>query len=100
MSTITGKDIQAMVTHWLQTPAEGYLGSSYGQSAKNLLQNPQNSGNAESFIKKLKSDIPLLASLPDSSISLYGVNNSVDKLDIILQIANIEFDVSRLLNVN
>lgn len=64
MATITGKDIQEMVRHWLNTPVEGYLGSGYGQDAKALLQLPQADGAPEAFLEKMRQDIPALQALP------------------------------------
>ena len=38
MKTITGTEISEMVEHWLRTPAGSYLGSDYGNNAKDLLK--------------------------------------------------------------
>ena len=37
---ITGTGIQAMVSDWLDTPVNGYLGSGYGSDTRALLQRP------------------------------------------------------------
>ena len=51
---ITAQDIQRMITHWLQTPPNGYLGSDYSGDAKSLLQKALHSGVADAFIEKMK----------------------------------------------
>lgn len=87
MATITGLEIQEMVRHWLQTPINSYHGSEYGCDAKSLLQNPQSIGVADTFLKKLKKDLPILAILPANSVNLYSVPSGVDRLDIFIEVA-------------
>jgi len=87
MATITGNDIQEMVGHWLKCPVGAYLGSDYGQDAKALLQRPQSDGAAEGFIQKLRTDVPVLQSLPDGSVNLYGVQTAPDRLDLMIEVA-------------
>lgn len=95
MATITGADIQAMITHWLNTPVNGYIGSDYGCDPKALLQNPQSIGVANAFIKKLKKDVPILAVLPSNSVNLYSVQRGVDGLDIVLEVAGTALTIPR-----
>lgn len=88
MSTITGKDVQKMVTHWLGTPVNGYLGSDYGQDAKRLLQRPQADATlANAFLQKLKNDVPILKALPSGSVNLYGTTTAPDRLDLTIEVA-------------
>lgn len=87
MTTITGNDIQAMVGHWLRVPVNGFLGSDYGSDIKALLQAPQSDTAADGFIKKMLIDIPILRSLPDGSINLYGVQTAPDRLDLVIEVA-------------
>lgn len=87
MATITGKDIQEMVRHWLSSPVSGYLGSDYGQDAKALLQLPQSDGAAEAFLEKMRADIPALQALPAGSLNLYGVQSGPDRLDLYIEVA-------------
>jgi len=49
--TISAQDIQAMVSHWLNTPPNGYLGSNYGADPQSLLQNPMSAGIGDAFIE-------------------------------------------------
>jgi len=87
MATITGIDIQGMVRHWLNTPEGAYLGSSYGSNIKELLQNPQAIGRADAVILKMKTDIPILQSLPSGSINIYSITSSADKLELVIDVA-------------
>lgn len=87
MATITGNTIQEMVGHWLNVPVGAYLGSDYGQDAKSLLQLPQSDGAADGFLRKLRSDVPALQSLPDGAVNLYGVRSAPDRLDLMIEIA-------------
>jgi len=96
MASITGRDIQDMVRHWLNAPVYGYLGSDYGCDTKALLQNPQSSGVANAFIAKLKKDLPILATLPANSVNLYSRQNGVDRLDIFIEVAGTSLQIPRL----
>jgi len=87
MATITGNDIQNMVRHWLNAPVGAYLGSDYGQDAKALLQLPQSDGAPETFLQKLRQDVPALQALPAGSVNLYGVQTPPDRLDLIVEVA-------------
>lgn len=79
--TITATDLQAMVTHWLGCPTNGYLGSRYGSNLPGLLQEPQSGPAADRFIDKLRVDVPLVASRPDI-VEVAAIPRGVDKLDI------------------
>lgn len=87
MASITGQDILKMVWHWLNTPVGSYLGSDYGSDCKALLQNPQAVGIADTFLKKLKKDVPMLTILQQGSDNLYAIPNGIDKLTLVLDIA-------------
>lgn len=87
MATITGNNIQDMVSHWLKTPVNGYLGSDYGQDIKALLQNPLSSGEPEVVLQKLRVDVPVLQSIPDGSVNLYSVQTPPDRLDLVIEVA-------------
>ena len=87
MSEITGNDIQAMIRHWLETPVNGYLGSSYGQDTKSLLQRPQSDGAADDYLDKLLGDVSVLQALPEGSANLYGIQSAPDRLDLVLEVA-------------
>jgi len=87
MVAINGNDIQNMVRHWLNTPVGGYLGSDYGQDTKSLLQRPHAEGASDSFLLKMRTDVPVLQALPASSMNLYGIPSAPDRLDLVVEIA-------------
>ncbi len=84
---IDGKSIQDMVTHWLKTPVNGYLGSSYGQNIKSLLQNPLSDGAADALIQKLRRDVPALQIFPENSINIYSIRTPPDKLEYVIEVS-------------
>ena len=86
-NTITGSDIQEMVSHWLHVPVNGYLGSSYGQDIKALLHRPQADGAPEALLQKLRVDVPVLQALPSGAINLYSVQTPPDRLDLVIEVA-------------
>lgn len=68
-------DIESMINHWISTPENGYLGSSYGYRSQ-LLQSTKSPPNKEAtneLITKVKIDIPLLA---DADIHISWRENS------------------------
>ena len=94
-STITGEDVQAMVSHWLRTPTNGYLGSTYGNDIKALLQLPlSDSRMADALIRKLREDIPVLQILPAGAINLYAVPDGIERVRLELEVSGRTFDVS------
>ena len=86
--------VSPMIQHWLNCPVGTYLGSSYGNPAADALQKPLSEFDANAFIAKLISDIPVLQSLPADSVSLYSSDNGVDKMALILVVANDEYEVA------
>lgn len=93
MATISAKDIQAMVSHWLKTPVNGYLGSDYGQDVKSLLQKPLSDGSGDAFLQKMRADIPLLSVIPSNRINLYLVNRAPDKKELYIDVAGTPIQV-------
>lgn len=85
-----------MVTHWLETPVNGYLGSDYGQDAKAMLQNPQSLGLGDTFIQKLRKDVPILQTLNSDDLNLYAVTEYPDKLKILIEVAGKPIEVSEV----
>ncbi len=94
MATITGNDIQLMVSHWLKTPVNGYLGSGYGQDIKGLLHQPLSDGSPESVLQKLREDVPVLQSLPEGATNLYSIESPPDRIDLVIEVAGQAIQVS------
>lgn len=67
---ITANDIRAMVKHWMNTPAGGYFGQSYGSDIKRVLLRQLSAANADEFVKKIRQDIPILTQIPASDFSV------------------------------
>lgn len=76
-----------MVEHWLRIQVNGYLGSSYGQDIKALLNLPLGSREADAFLQKMREDIPALGVYPSASINLYAVDTPPDKKELFIEIA-------------
>jgi hypothetical protein len=93
MANITGIDIQDMVSHWLHTPANGYLGSDYGSDASALKQNPFSAGLADELLEKLKREVPALSLLPQNTVNLYGVEAPPDKLHLFVEVAGTSLSI-------
>lgn len=90
---IDAEKIKAMVKHWLDTPPNGYFGQSYGAVVRNMLLRDLSSDNADKLLEKLRRDIPLLAQLDDSQLSINTETRDFDKLYVYLFIGNIAIDL-------
>ena len=84
--SFTPADIEAQIQHWLSTEVDGYLGSTYGSSILELLQNPFGAGLADAFLAKLRTDIPLLTMLPANAVDLSVVNTGPDKQTLFISV--------------
>lgn len=84
---IDGNSIQGMVSHWLKSPVNGYLGSDYGQDINSLLQNPFSDGAPEATLQKLRNDVPILQALPPGATNLYSIQTYPDKLELVVEVA-------------
>ena len=94
MKTITGDDIQEMVRHWLETPVNGYLGSSYGSDTNSLLQRAiSEPEQTDQYLKKLRTDVEILAALPADSVAMYGTIEGADKMRITIEVAGRSYDL-------
>lgn len=70
---VTADEIVDMVTHWLQTMPNTFLGSDYGGVGiiKEILHKSMRSAVANSIIEKMKKDIPILSVMPSGMINIY-----------------------------
>ncbi len=91
---ITGADVQLMTGHWLKSPVNGYLGSSYGSDTKSLLQLPQSDPAADEYLAKLKNDVSVYQIMPPNSANLYSVQSIPDRMDIILDVSGTTFTIN------
>lgn len=85
MNKVTASDFQEMVSHWLATPVNGYLGSGYGSEAKAMLQTPLATGLADAFLGKLRQDVPLAGALPPGALNLFSQDEGPDKRRIFIE---------------
>ena len=92
-ANLSGTQILSMVTHWLNTPVNGYLGSSYGADTKALLQKPNQPGLADAFIAKMRRDIPVLGLLSPGQINIYAVGVGSDALRMVINVAGTDFEI-------
>lgn len=90
MAQIDIAEMAGMVRHWLRTPPNGYLGSSYGADLLELLQKPLMAGAGDALIAKMLLDIPLLSMLPSGSINVFmqNVEGTIDERELIIQVAD------------
>lgn len=97
---VTLTEINGMVTHWLGTPLNGYLGSDYGQEIQSLLQSPMQTALGDAFIDKLVSDVPLLGAMPDGAVNLYWKDHGgrIDAKDLFLQLGGATLSLADTIN--
>lgn len=95
---INGTDLGRMVRHWLSTPPNGYLGSSYGCDPKSLLQLPNSSGLGDAFIDKMMEDIPLLRQLPRGTVNVYFEQAGLDSKRLLIEVGDITIPYDEIQN--
>lgn len=78
--------IMAMIAHWLESEINGYIGSDYGPDYNSLFLSPLSRPVANSFIEKMKSDIPLLKKLSADQIQLWAEDEGFEKKIIYLRV--------------
>lgn len=84
--TLTAKDLQGMVSHWLGCPPNGYLGSGYGSSVQDLVQSPLGGPEADQLINKLRADLPAVGALPESAVGVFAERDGPDRLTLFVQV--------------
>ena len=93
---ILPEHIIAMLNHWLQTPVNGYFGSSYGADLASLLLRPLSRPLGDQFIAKLKQDIPILNELSSDQLELYSSNEGFERKIIYLRIADVKINLNQV----
>lgn len=87
MSIINGEEVSGMIEHWLTTPPNGYLGSSYGSDPKSLLQRPNTDGLGDQFIDKMIVDVPVLSGLPQGAVNVSLKEDDKDSKTLLIDVA-------------
>ncbi|WP_151742936.1 MULTISPECIES: hypothetical protein [unclassified Acinetobacter] len=85
---IDSKKIMAMIEHWLQSEINGYLGSDYGPDWNALFMGPLSAPVANTFIEKMKRDIPILKQLSADHLQLWSQDEGFETKIIYLRVAN------------
>jgi len=76
-----------MIAHWFATKPSSYYGSTYGNPLEDMLQKPLSSPIADSFLAKMRQDIPVLDALPPGTINLYATPGGIDIMNIYIEVA-------------
>ena len=90
---LNGAKVHNMVRHWLKTPVNGYLGSSYGSAPQDLLQKPMSSGLGDAFVAKLKQDVPVIGLLPGATDVYFedkGIDTKILHIDVLDSLVSID----------
>lgn len=90
MLKITGDDVQGMVAHWLHTPVNGFLGSSYGNTLQDMLMTPQTE-DADEFVRKLRRDVPIVGRADNGSVNVFSENIGPDRRKIRIAVGDYVF---------
>ncbi|APQ14634.1 hypothetical protein BJP27_23970 (plasmid) [Pseudomonas oryzihabitans] len=93
-------EIADMVRHWLRMRANGYLGQSYGNTLKDLLQKPIGMAQGDQLLRKLMIDVPILTQLPSGSVNVYAEDLSKEHKRIIVDLAGTQVTIDSMGNVN
>ncbi len=86
MAKMSPEDLRGMVQHWLKTPPNGYLGSSYGSDPKSLLQQPLSAGLGDAFIDKMREDIQVLQQMEPDATNVFFNSISKEEKQLLIQV--------------
>lgn len=87
MSTLDTKLVFDMVSDWLETPVNGYLGSNYGQDLKRVLHSPLSTQLGDAQLAKLRADVDILSLAPQGAVNLYKVDRPPDTIKLFVEVA-------------
>ena len=93
---IVAKNVIDMILHWLATEPNSYFGSGYGAPINSLFCVELNTPIADSFVQKMKTDLPILEQLNSDQLSLFVRNDGFEKKMIILKVGEIKIDLSEI----
>lgn len=93
---ITAQHVIQMINHWLKTPPNGYVGSSYGADLNSLLLKALTSNVADAFIAKMKQDLPLLQTLNSEQLALYSESEGFETTRIYLRVGDININLNKV----
>ena len=80
--------ILAMIAHWLESEINGYIGSDYGPDFNSLFLAPLSAPVANTFIQKMKSDIPILKQLSADQFQMWAQDEGFETKIIYLRIGH------------
>ena len=92
---INEKTIVTMINHWLATPPNGYFYQGYGNNLREQLLKNMSDFSAQSFLQKLKADIPLLQQIPSESLNIVSQTQGFDSVLVYIQIGSILIELGR-----
>lgn len=95
---LNGAEVQGMVTHWLSTPPNGYLGSDYGSDPQALLQTPMAAvGLGDAFLDKMRQDVPVIGALPAGAVNVHleKMSNRNDGKRLLIEVLDSVVSVSQ-----
>ena len=93
---ITAKTIINMVEYWLYHPVNGKYGSNFGAPLYALLMTPLDARVADSFLIKMKKDLPILSELNSDQLALYSQTEGFETVHIYLSIMNVKIDLNQI----
>ena len=94
---ISTAHIVAMIEHWLSTPPNSYLGSSYGAPLNELVLNRLSAPIGNAFIAKMKTDLPVLNQLSANELSLWSTTQGHETRIIYLKLGEVNIDLNAAL---
>ncbi|WP_151827117.1 hypothetical protein [Acinetobacter oleivorans] len=93
---ITPKSILDMVDYWLNHPVNGKYGSDFGAPLYDLLMVPLDARVADSFLIKMKKDLPILSELSSDQLALYSQSEGFETVRIYLRIMDLNIDLNQV----
>lgn len=90
---IDTQKIVNMINHWLATPVNGYFSQSYGSNVKEQLLKNLSAFSADNFLKKLKTDIPILSQLDSEQLGIVTQMPDFENVYVYIQLGKVFIEV-------
>lgn len=87
--------ISNMINHWMATPVNGYFYQGYGCNIKEQLLRNLTAFSADTFIAKMKTDIPILQQLDDDQLSIVSQTPDFENVYVYIKLGDIFIEIGK-----
>ena len=97
---LSATEIKRIIEHWVNTPANGYVGVNYGQNLWERLLRPLEDDDADIILQWIKEDIPLFKNLNSDQLSIVMQTVDIDKKYYFIKVGNVAVQLPTVEQIN